>query len=152
MKAKLANDPAARVRRVLASGAPARIVTRPEPMPVMEAVGRLVEAVDKGRQLMADEGLNRDDITAGLVHTTIETGEFGCKWLPVAPGQIGEYVTDFERMAARGTLQFLGILWQQKRGDGGGSLWVKPLMGGDAAKLQLQAVMNVAAAQTGFKN
>jgi hypothetical protein len=121
-------------------------------MPVIEAVGRLVEAIEKGRTLMADEGLNPDDITAGLVHTTIETGEFGCKWLPVASGQIGEYVTDFERMAARGTLLFLGILWKQARSDGGASLWVKPLMGGDAAKQQLQATMNVAAAQMGFKN
>jgi hypothetical protein len=45
MKAQLANDPAARVRRELASGRPARIVNRQ--MSVIEAVGRLVEAIER---------------------------------------------------------------------------------------------------------
>lgn len=134
-------DPATSVRQKLRAGRPKRIVN--EQIPVMAAVGRIVEEIDKGRELMADAGLNPDDITAGLVHTTIETGEFGCKWLPPV-GQRGEYVTDFERMASRGTLLFLGILWRQRHVDGA-SLWVLPLMGGNAAKQQLQAVMNVAA-------
>ena len=55
-----------------------------------------------------------------------------------------EYVTDFERMAAGRTLLFLGMLWGQRHTDGV-SLWVTPFMGGEPARLQLEAVMNFAA-------
>lgn len=134
-------NPATKVRQRLKAGRPRRIVN--EQIPVLSAVGRLVDEIDTGRRLMEEAGLNPDDITAGLVHTTIESGEFGCKWLPPI-GHIGAYVTAFEDMAARGTLLFLGILWRQKHADGA-SLWVLPLMGGDATKQQLEAVMKFAA-------
>ena len=138
---KRMKDPATQVRQRLKSGRPRVIVN--ERLPVMTAVGRVVSEITSGRRLMLEHGLNPDDITAGLVHTTIESGEFGVKWLPPA-GQIGEYVTGFEAMASRGTLLFLGILWKQRHTDGT-ALWVTPLMGGDAAKLQLEAVMKFAA-------
>lgn len=139
---KRMEDPATKVRQRLKAGRPRRIVN--QILPPMAAVGRIVDAIETGRRLMREHGLNPDDITAGLVHTTIESGEFGCKWLPDESGQIGEYVTDFERMAAGRTLLFLGMLWKQRHTDGV-SLWVTPFMGGEPARLQLEAVMNFAA-------
>jgi hypothetical protein len=141
MKERMDRDPAARVRQRIKAGRPTRVVN--EQIPVLMAVGRLASEVYTGRRLMTEAGLNPDDITAGLVHTTLETGEFGCKWIP-APGHIGEYITEFEGMVARGTLLFLGILWKQRHTEGT-ALWVLPFLGGDAAKQQLKAVMNFAA-------
>jgi len=133
------NDPAVKVRQRTTAGRPARIVN--QQISVVTAVGRIVSEIDRGRTIMAEEGLIPGDLAAGLVHTSLEAGEFGCKWLP-PPGQIGEYVTAFEQMAARGHLDFLGIIWRLRRTDGGASFWVLPFRGGNAAKQQLQAVMH----------
>lgn len=131
-------DPAVRVRQRLMAGRPRHIANKH--ISVMTAVSRIVSEIDRGQAIMAEEGLAPADLAAGLVHTSFEAGEFGCKWLP-APGQIGEYVTAFEQMAARGSLEFLGIIWRLHRTDGGASFWVLPFHGGDEAKQQLQGVM-----------
>jgi hypothetical protein len=140
LQSRMASDPAARVRQKLKGGRPRRVVN--EQIPVLDAVARLTKEVETGRRHMAEAGLNPDDIGAGLVFTVPESGEFGCKWLPAGP--MGDYVSELDRLATRGTLLFLGVLWRQKHTDGT-ALWVLPYMGGEAAKKQLQAVLSFAA-------
>ena len=142
MRDRMSADAAARVRRSLKAGRPARMLN--ETVPVLDAVVRLTDEADKARSAMCKEGLDPNDIHLALAYAKPSLGEFGLKWLP-APGQIGPFVTAFERVETEAQILFLGILWCQrdravKEGKPGHFAWVTQWMAGPLVERQLRAL------------
>jgi hypothetical protein len=142
MRDRMNVDAAGRVRRSLKAGRPARMLN--ESIPVLEAVKRLTDDADRARSAMCKEGLDPDDIHLALAYAKPSLGEFGLKWLP-ALGQIGPFVTAFERIETETQVLFLGILWCQcdrdvDEGKPGHFAWVTQWMAGPLVERQLRAL------------
>lgn len=138
MKAKMEQDPAARVRRQLKAGR--RRTTNSLDLNSFAALGRIVDEADRGRKLMGEAGLDPNDVRLGLI---IRTGtNLLCKPLP-APEHTGPFFEAVSRMA---DVQFLGILWEQTdrgaeaKGLPGFVSWITPFSAKPEDQEQLNAL------------
>lgn len=138
MKAKMEQDPAARVRRQLKAGR--KRTTHSLDLNSFAALGRIVDEADRARNLMGEAGLDPNDVRLGLI---IRTGpNLLCKPLP-APEQTGPF---FEAVAKMAGAQFLGILWEQTdrgaeaKGRPGFVCWITPFSAKPEDLEQLKAL------------
>lgn len=136
-------DPATRVRQRLKAGRPAKIVNDLN-VSVIDAVKHLADEADKAAGLMAQEGLDPDDLRLALAHVQPDRQEIGFKWLP-EPGKIGAFITALEELEAKSHILYLGIIWAQRNEMGECNLWVTQWLAGDAAVSQLTMLRDLVA-------
>jgi hypothetical protein len=102
---------AEKVRRQLKAGRKRKTSVLPS---LLDAVQRLSDESVRARGLMLQYGLVPDDIRVALLCRAIVPGMPLIKRAPLpAPGSIGTFITELEKMSQMTRVDFLGILWEQ---------------------------------------
>jgi hypothetical protein len=139
---------AEKVRRQLKAGRKQKTRSRPS---LQDAVLRLCLEVDRGQTLMQRYGLGTNDIRLFLLCRASVPGMPPIQaFEPPAPGNLGEFYTNLETLAARLPVDFLGIMWEQRDRDPKAAApffrWITEFVDDKAASLELLAFKNELAA------
>jgi hypothetical protein len=132
----------AQVRRQLKAGRKPK--TRELPS-LFEAIKRLCDEADRGRNLMSKYGLDPADLGLALIYRA--NGAVGSKPLP-DPGNLGAFATWFETLSGQTRVDFLGIMWWQTGAETGANgnhsapMWITEFAHDERAALDLLVFKN----------